>query len=98
MNKKFTKKAEKVLSRAKSAAADLGQSAVGSEHLLIGLAQVTDSLAGKILNGAGVKASDLAGLCSKMIGANDIGLLESGEYTPRAARVLEGAHAEAERF
>ena len=98
MDKKFTKKAEAVLAKARHAAADLGQSAVGSEHLLIGLAQVTDSLAGKILGSAGVKASDLAALCSKMIGANDIALMEEGEYTPRAMRVLEGAHAEAVRF
>lgn len=98
MKNKFTKKAEKVLKKAKSAAADLGQSAVGSEHLLIGLVQVEDSLAGKILAGAEIKAADLAALCSKMMGSNDIALLEKGEYTPRALRVLEGAHAEAARF
>ena len=98
MKNKFTKKAEKVLQKARSAAADLGQSAVGSEHLLIGLVQEEDSLAGKILAGAGIKAADLAALCSKMMGSNDIALMEQGDYTPRAMRVLEGAHAEAARF
>ena len=98
MNNTFTKKAQKAIEKARAAAKDLGQNATGSEHLLIGLAQTKDSLAGKILEGAGVKAADLAALCDKMMGETDIGLLEQGDFTPRALRVIEGAHAEAERF
>ena len=49
MQDKFTDKAKKVLEQAAFAAAVNGHSYIGSEHLLLGLIQVEDSLAYKVL-------------------------------------------------
>ena len=54
MQGKYTKKANDVLVRAKEAAAKLGNEYVGTEHILLGLTLVQESVAAKALEGQNV--------------------------------------------
>ena len=94
----FTTKANEAIEHAKKIANRMGQSSVGSEHLLIGLLQAEGGLASEILTGEGVKAEDLVNLTEQMMGTDEVALMEPGEYTPRARRVLNQAEKEARRF
>ena len=94
----FTKKANEAIEHAKKIADRMGQSSVGSEHLLIGLLQAEGGLASEVLRGEGVKAEDLVNLTEQMMGSEDVALMEPGDYTPRARRVLNQAEKEAKRF
>ena len=49
MQNKFTEQARKVLEQAAFAAEVNGHCYIGSEHLLLGLIQVEDCLAGRVL-------------------------------------------------
>ena len=49
MQGKFTNKAQEVLKRAQEAALKLGNKYVGTEHILLGLTLVSDSVAAKAL-------------------------------------------------
>ena len=51
MQEKYTKKAFDVLQRAKEAAAKLGNEYIGTEHILLGLTLVQQSVAAKALEG-----------------------------------------------
>lgn len=54
MQGKFTNKAQEVLKRAQEAALKLGNKYVGTEHILLGLTLVSDSVAAKALESQGV--------------------------------------------
>lgn len=54
MQEKYTKKAFDVLQRAKEAAAKLGNEYIGTEHILLGLTLVQQSVAAKALEGQNV--------------------------------------------
>ena len=49
MHEKYTQKAKEVLKRAKEAAGTLGNEYVGTEHILLGLTLVQESVAAKAL-------------------------------------------------
>ena len=53
-NEKFTQRAELAIERARRAAGELGQSCVGTEHLLLGIVQERDGLGGRILQRRGL--------------------------------------------
>ena len=50
----FTEKANMALNKAVTVAEDLGHTYIGSEHILLGLLESTDSVAGKLLTTKGV--------------------------------------------
>ncbi len=98
MEDKFTKKAEQAIKSAKEAAKALNRKTAGSEHLLIGLVHVQDSLAGKILAEAGIKEDSLMALTEQMMGEEDVLIMDPSGWTPRATKVLQNAGKQARRF
>ena len=58
MFERFTNRAQEVIGEAKKAAAQLEQNYIGTEHLLLGLVRVSDSVASKLLQEQGVTGID----------------------------------------
>ena len=98
MKRPFTKFAQEVMAAAGEAAAEMGASYIGTEHVLIGLADVDSSISQKILAGQGVTAEAIKSLLSKEWRGGAVATADAGGLTPRAERLLEMAAAEAERF
>ena len=97
MNERFTERAKKAIENAQSAAAELGHSYVGTEHLLLGIARETEGLGSRVLrqNGFDPPAVEAQLLADRGRGAP--GLPVQG-LTPRCRRVLEDAAADAQRL
>ena len=57
MFERFTNRAQEAIGEAKKAAAQLEQNYIGTEHLLLGLVRVSDSVASKLLQEQGVPVS-----------------------------------------
>ena len=58
-NEKFTQRAELALENAKRVAGELGQGCVGTEHLLLGIAQEREGLGARILRAHGLEDEEL---------------------------------------
>ena len=99
MQDKFTDKAKKVLEQAAFAAAVNGHSYIGSEHLLLGLIQVEDSLAYKVLQNNDVTETKVLNLIYQLIAPdNAVSVKEPAGYTPRVRKILTKSIEEAARF
>ena len=99
MQSRFTKKAQEALTHAVEAAAMLGHSYIGSEHLLIGLIQAEDGLASTVLLNNDVTADKIMNLVYQLIAPdNRVSVKEPTGYTPRVRKILENASKEATRF
>lgn len=88
MQGKFTKKANDVLARAKEAAAKLGNEYVGTEHILLGLTLVQESVAAKALEGQNVTYHQVMERISEM-NKGKTNFYVPTDYTPRAKRVVD---------
>lgn len=91
----YTEGAKKVLELAKEEANKLGQTYVGSEHILLGLIEEKKGLASKILLANGIDAT----LVKKMISENidsgaELLVAEPSGYSPSARRIVENAEKE----
>jgi hypothetical protein len=94
---RFTGRARSVLREAQSAAVDLRDPAVGTEHLLLGILAVNQSLAAKSLQSMGVTHDSIA---SKLTPGNEP-RERRRRHVPLSSRchtALEGALAEALRL
>lgn len=89
----FTGKANAALNSAISAAEKLGHTYIGSEHLLLGLLSVEDSVASEVLFDLGVMEDKMVTLILESIGSGAATTLSPEHMTPRAKRVLEVAVA-----
>lgn len=99
MQSRFTKKAQEALTHAAEAAAMLGHSYIGSEHLLIGLIQAEDGLASTVLLNNDVTADKIMNLVYQLIAPdNRVSVKEPTGYTPRVRKILENSSKEAIRF
>ena len=96
MVNRFTQKAQTVLSASKKAASELGQSYIGTEHLLLGIL-ATDCIACKILNEKRVFYNDVYTKLLELR-TDDKNVIGSSELTPKCKRVIEGASSVAKRF
>lgn len=85
MQEKYTKKAFDVLQRAKEAAAKLGNEYIGTEHILLGLTLVQQSVAAKALEGQNVTYHQVMERICEMQGKAEI--YSPLAMTPRAKRV-----------
>ena len=88
----FTKSAERVLMYAKESVIELGQSYVGTEHILLGLMREEDCVAAKILQTSGVSEDLLYSAVEDMS-------FKSGEdaspyvgITPKSREIIENAY------
>lgn len=97
MQEKYTKKAFDVLQRAKEAAAKLGNEYIGTEHILLGLTLVQQSVAAKALEGQNVTYHQVMERICEMQGKKQKFYLPL-DMTPRAKRVVERSKQEAMRL
>ncbi|MFT5165760.1 MAG: ATP-dependent Clp protease ATP-binding subunit ClpC [Saprospiraceae bacterium] len=59
MNRKFSPRVKKIISRSREEAVRLGQDFIGTEHLLLGIVQIEDSLAVRVLDSLDVDTFEL---------------------------------------
>lgn len=97
MQGRFTKKAQEVLQRAQEAALKLGNKYVGTEHILLGLTLVSDSVAAKALESQGVTYHQVMEKIQSMSGGTSAYYIPA-DFTPRAKRVVESSVQEAFRM
>lgn len=88
-------KANAVIEEAVSAAAELGHGYVGTEHLLLGLCRVDDTVAKYALDKSGITADAVEEQIVEDIGRGIKGNVSVQDMTPRTKRVLQNAVNEA---
>lgn len=95
----FTEKARKALLLSEKIAARMRVGYVGTEHILLGLLKEGTGVAAKVLLDNGVDEMKLVEMIKDLI-APDAVVATMGKdgYSPRAVRVLEEAHNQADRF
>ena len=99
MQNQFTKQAQLALQKAAGAAEILGHNYVGTEHILLGLLRVEDSLASVALKNSGVKEAKLLELITQLIApVAPLPVIDPDGYTPRAHKIIEDSSKEALRF
>jgi ATP-dependent Clp protease ATP-binding subunit ClpC len=93
---RFTDLSRQVLVVAQEEARLLQHSFIGTEHLLLGLAQVDDGVAGQVLREIGVTLSEVRERVQEVVArSGDPAQEGSPPFTPRAKKVLELAFREA---
>ena len=95
MKKNFSKILELILKDAKEQAIRLGQSYVGSEHLLIGLLNIKTGISSKILDLYDIEPEVVVKMIEDLIKVNDTTTLGHLPLTRRAERILKNAYLEA---
>ncbi len=89
----FSEKANMALNKSLENAEDLGHTYIGSEHLLLGILECTDSVAGKLLNSKGVTYRKILDLIRETVGAGMPTELSPADFTPRSKHIIENALA-----
>ena len=87
----FTKRARGALNRALDLASDMGHAAVGSEHLLLGLAGERDGIAARVLEERGVTFEKIKRLIGEAQGIGTPTALTPADITPRVKRIIEAS-------
>lgn len=87
----FTEKANNALNKAMEVAEDMGHTYIGSEHILLGLLDSQDSVAGKFLNSKGVTYKKIYDMIEESVGAGIPTELRPADFTPRSKHIIEGA-------
>ena len=95
-NNKFTQRAQKALLAAQNAAAELGHSYVGSEHILLGLIASGEGIAARVLNKYSIDVAKIREGIIASVGEGKGGDPVQG-LTPRGKRIVELSVAEAMR-
>ncbi|MDE6749408.1 MAG: ATP-dependent Clp protease ATP-binding subunit [Lachnospiraceae bacterium] len=99
MQPQFTDKARTALNLAERAARNFKQSYVGTEHILLGLLRENTGVAATVLENSGVEEYQIKEMIKDLLAPEStVMLAERDGYSPRAERVLEEAHRQAERF
>ncbi len=89
MTNRFTEKARRALNGALEAAADLGHTYIGSEHLLLSLASVRDAIAAKLMESHGATAEDIRRSVIHLAGEGAYSRLSASDMTPRTRHIIE---------
>ncbi len=97
-NNKYTQRAERAFRLSHEAAAELGHSHVGSEHILMGLLREGSGVAAKALSTAGISAEKVKGIIVESIGVGTPGSVTPQGLTPRTKRIIGIATEEAARL
>ena len=85
----FTQKANLALNAAVEYAENLGHTYIGSEHLLMGLLSVEDSVAHSALSSKGVKLENVENAVRAGIGIGTPTVLTPNDFTPRSKNIIE---------
>jgi ATP-dependent Clp protease ATP-binding subunit ClpC len=97
MNSKFTESADKVLNNALSLAEKLGHTYVGSEHLLLALAEDKDSRVAQLLASYGINNEKIKNAIIDECGCGNKTNLKATDTTPKLRKILKDAWEIAER-
>ena len=95
---RLTERAKSALNLAYQAAAELGHSYVGSEHILLGLAREGQGGASRCLRASGFDSGRILQLVTEAVGKGEAGAQPAQGFTPRAKQIIELATAEAARL
>ena len=95
---RFTKQARQVLQVAQSEAERLNHNYIGTEHLLLGLAQEEHGIAARVLREVGATPADLVRAVERMAPRNPRPPFGKPSLTPRTKRALEMAVEEAKQM
>ncbi len=99
MQSEFTDKAKAALAQAAKCAKSLKQGYIGTEHILVGLLAEQTGVAAKVLADNGVDIDQVRDMIRDLIAfEKGVSLKEREGYSPRARKILEEAHRQAERF
>lgn len=99
MQSQFTDNAQAALTQAARCARSLKQGYIGTEHILVGLVKEPGGVASRVLADNGVEAAKVVEMIQDLIAfEKGVSLKEREGYSPRANKVLEEAHRQAERF
>lgn len=95
MQGNFTEKAREAIAKAQQYAVHLGHNYVGTEHMLLGLVGVKDSVASKAIEAQGVSEEAIIEKIEELVGINNGGGYYPQDYTPRSKRVIQMSVQEA---
>ena len=97
MSTQYTNQAKTAVKYAEKTARRYKHSYIGTEHLLAGLLHEEEGTAGMVLRDMGISEERLMEMIRKLIAPEESNVLTADRagYTPRAARMLEGAVEEA---
>src|ERR687897_2017777 len=98
MWQRFTERARRVVFFAQEEAARLGESYVGTEHLLLGLVRENDSVAARILDRLGVPLGRIRSDIVRQVTRGHGNLGQDMQLTPRTKRVVDLAYEEARQL
>ena len=98
MTDRFTGKARTALNRAMSCARELGHTYIGSEHLLLGLAGESGSIAERMLSARGGDYENLYATVAQWAGTGVPSRLSARSMTPKLKSILEAAAHESLRM
>ncbi len=99
MQSRFTKKAEAALKYAERCARSMKQGYVGTEHILVGLLKEDTGVAARVLADNGVSLEQVLNMIRELIAfESGTAIKEREGYSPRAEKILEESHRQAERF
>ncbi len=100
MKYKFTNSAQVALEIATNLAIKLGHDYVGTEHILYGLVEEPNGVAGRLLEKQGITIESILEQIEVLVGSNPANVLsvEDIGFTPRTKRVIENAFIEARKL
>ena len=99
MKDNYTKNALAALRAAKSASKKAKQNYIGTEHVILGLAQEPEGVASRILAENGVTGNRLQEMIAQLnIHPGRLALLDQEGYSPRCQKVLHMAAAQARKY
>lgn len=96
MTGRFNDRARRAIDYAVQCARSFGHSYVGSEHLLMGILQVTESTASMLLRERGVTEQKLRDDIAELSGVSEPSEAAVGDMTPRCRKLVRRAAQEAE--
>lgn len=92
MSNRFTEKAERALNKAVQEAEALGHTYIGSEHVLLSLANVKDSTAALILEKNGLSYAKIFNAVKEYSGVGTRSNLTPKDMTPRCRKIVENSY------
>lgn len=99
MQQEFTKKARMALNLAARTAKQLGQTYIGTEHLLAGLLKEDTGTAAQVLQENQIEIDEIIDIIKELIAPDTkVIIKEKNGYSPKAEQVLEESHKMAKRF
>ena len=91
MSDRFTEKAENALNRSVKSAELLGHTYIGTEHILLALAEDELCCAALILKKNGIDKERISACIREYSGMGEKSKLSSMDLTPRAKKILEAS-------